>query len=778
MIASKQPVIKSYKMKYNLLLFTLFIFATAFSQKAADDKFAIQEFANITGKVNMPKNKILIKQDSHREYVYNFKNGGFLLIRKTQDKSEIMAFSEENEFKIKDNPLLKGIEDSVELLDLSEIDYRQKTWFHDIQPISKNTKGDITPFLTDIWGGVNCVNASGNNVYPSNYYTPYHCSPGCVAISSSQILHYYEWPKSGVGNNVYSDNYGGNLLRHESFFDNTHYDWNNMLDEYMHANSTTEEQQAIGELMYHMGVALQMDYESTGSTSNLDNIPFVIENFFRFSGHYEVENWSDFWNRMYDSMQLSKPVPIAIENSDNNDGHVMVANGYKYLNDKNYYYINWGWWNAYGLNGYYNMQGWVPGGTGYDTVIGAVFDMFPEPEIYKIEDTGNGDDFVVKWRVSDRLNWEEFTLEQKVDGGDWETLATGITAKEYTLTNPTGNVYQFRVKAKVDGFYYAESWSEIETYAVNNWFNGFAQFEGSQYAYARQTPDNDLNFQGDYTFETWIRLKNDNQNADVIMDQQDVFGWTIQDMTATDYSIKFTSFSSGESLSSAQNGFKLQVNQWHHIAVSKSGNTLAIYVDGDQKASYNGTGFNLSTSNAALNIGEKYRSGYSSRIKADFDQMRISSTGRYNSGFTPTRDHQFELDAETIAYFTFQNVHRVRFKDEAYNLSVIVNNAPNYITWNYEESIGSLGLLENEINNLSVHSYPNPTIDFIKFTIDEHANNAKYFLHIFDTNGQSVYQSNEWSNEKTLDISTFNSGMYFVKITSNNKTSIIKIIKY
>lgn len=764
-------------MKYNLLIITILIFSISYSQKVTDE-FVVQEFANITGKLSAPKNKIIIKHDLPKEYVYNFTDGGFMIIRKSQYNIEIMAFSYENEFKIKDNPLLKNFENSIEYIDLSSINYYEKPWFKSIKPVLKNSKDDVLPFLTDVWGGVNCEDANGNNVYPSNYYTPSHCSPGCVAIASSQILHYYEWPKSGVGNNVYADNYIGNLIRHEAFFDHTHYDWNNMLDEYMNVNSSTIEQQAIGELMYHMGVAVQMDYENYGSTNNLDNIPFALENFFRFSGHYEVESWSEFWNRMYDSMQLHKPVPVAIENDDNGDGHVMVANGYKYLNNKNYYYINWGWWNAYGLNGYYNMQGWVPGGSGYDTVIGAIFDMYPEPEIYDIEATGNGDDFMVKWRVSDQLNWEEFTLEQKVDGGNWETVATGITDKEYTISNPTGNVYQFRVKSKVDGYYYAESWSEVETYAVTNWFNGYAQFEGSQYAYARQTPDNDLNFQGDYTFETWIRLESNNQNGDVIIDQENVFGWTIQDMSATEYSVQFTSHSTGASLSSAQNAYKLQLDQWHHIAVSKTGNNLTIYVDGDQKASYNGTDFNLSTSNAALNIGEKYRAGYTSWIKADFDQMRISSTGRYNSNFTPTRDHQFELDSETIAYFTFQNVHRVRFKDEAYNLSVIVKNASNYITWNYEESIGSLGILENQLKNLTMLAYPNPAKDNIRFKINRIANDTEYKLSIFDTNGQSIFNSNNWTNNKSLNVSTFQSGLYFVKTTANNKTSIIKIIKY
>jgi len=97
-----------------------------------------------------------------------------------------------------------------------------------ISSINLSAQTTYGPYLTDVWGGVNCVDNSGNKIYPLNNFTPNHCSPGCVAISLSQVLHFYEWPKTGIDNNVYSENYNGTQYRHSAAFDGIQYDWNNM----------------------------------------------------------------------------------------------------------------------------------------------------------------------------------------------------------------------------------------------------------------------------------------------------------------------------------------------------------------------------------------------------------------------------------------------------------------------------------------------------------------------------------------------------------------------
>ncbi len=635
------------------------------------------------------------------------------------------------------------------------------------------------PFLTDVWGGVNCFDNNGNPVYASNYYTPNHCSAGCVAISMAQVLNYYEWPIKGVGSNVFSDYYNGTLKRHASFFDTIDYDWDNMLDEYQGVASTDTERKAIGELMYSVACSLEMDFGVTGSTSNVNKTPFAYKNFFRYTSHYEDVSLSNFWDKLKQNVLDGYPVPIAISATRTGDGHVVVANGYKEVGGVPYYYLNWGWYDDNNINGWYNIQGWTSASGGYNTVDGAAFDVLPNPQIISIENTGTGSDFTIHWEVSKRINWDEFTLEQKVDGGDWTLVASGITSKSYTINNPTGTVYQFRVKSMIDGAYYYDSWSEIEAYAPQKGFDGYGAFGGSQYAYARQTPSNTLDFTGDYTFETWIRLKDSNSDGDVILDQETVFGIEITDVESSDYAVKFISHATDAELSSNATGEKLINNQWVHVAVSHSGNSTKLFVNGILRQEDTSTNFNLTTSNAALNMASRYHSGYSGKIIADLDQVRISNVARYTSNFSPTKETTYNVDEYTKLYLPFENVHNIRLKDESSNLSFIVSSNTNYVEWSYDETSGSLSNETFELIKASLAVYPNPvTNNRLQISFSEHLDLKNIAFEVFDLQGRTI-QINSFKNEFNQWNITFNQavpGVYFLKIRGDGFTATQKIM--
>jgi hypothetical protein len=637
----------------------------------------------------------------------------------------------------------------------------------------------VDPLLRDVWGGVNCVDDNGNTIYPTNYYTPSHSSPGCVAISMAQILHYYEWPVKGVGSNVFTDNYNGSLKRHAAFFDNTTYNWSEMLDDYMYKPSTEVQQKAVGELMYHVGVALQMNYEPTGSTSNIDNTPFLYHNFFRFSGHYEDARWSSFWDRLYENVQEGKPVPVAVDASRTGDGHVFVVDGYKEIDGKPYYHINWGWYDDKGINGWYNIQGWTTSSGGYNTITGAVFDVLPNPQITSINKIETSNSFEVKWEVSEKLQWQEFTLEQKVDDEDWTEVVSGITTKEYVVNNPTGQMYQFRVKAKVDGSYYANSWSEIEKYTPIGGYNGYVSFGGSQYAYARQTPNYDLDFTNDYTLETWLRLKTNNATGNTILDIEDVFGLEISDVNSTSFAVKFKGYLSGSELKSNKNGQTILLNEWAHVAVSHSGNKTKLFINGVLMDVNESTDFAFSSSTNALNIAEKYHSGYSSRIKADFDQLRISKEDKYLEGFTPDQENHFTVDENTIAYFTFQDIHNVRFKDEAAKISVIVLNDTGYAEWNYDLNSGTLTVEDLNVIKTSISLYPNPvTNNSVNISFNQDINAEKIQFKMFDLAGReiSIQHKLKALNSWNLDVNQAKSELYILQITIDNMSISRKIL--
>ncbi|MEN8136920.1 MAG: C10 family peptidase [Bacteroidota bacterium] len=649
--------------------------------------------------------------------------------------------------------------------------------------IAKTTQ-EYGPLLTDTWGGVKCVDDTGVSVYPLNYYTPNHCSPGCVAISLAQVLNYYEWPKTGTGSNVYQDNYTpckdceASSKIHTAFFDSVEYDYANMLDEYKYKASTDIQQEAVGKLVYHVTSALQMNFEYYGSTSNVNKVPFVAENFFRFSGHYEYpDSYALFWEKMKDNLKAGNPVQTAIEASRTGDGHAIVVDGYR--ESDGLYHINWGTYNDWNVkNGWYDIENWTDASPGYNRITGALLDMYPVPQISSVESEDGTSDITVNWITSEFVNHNEYTLEQRVDGGEWELVSDGITGKFYSIVNPTGNVYQFRVKAMTNGSYYDDSWSEIEVFAVNGGYNGYVSLGGDQKSFARQTTNGDLDFTGDYTFETWIRVDESCSDKDVILDQENVFAFEVNDVTATSYSIDFTA-NSGAKVSTSE----LVFDEWIHIAVSHSGSFTKMFVNGTLRSESTDSGFNLSKSDKALNFGERYHSGYSGKLNADLDQLRISSIARYSSDFTPSQKEHFDVDANTITYLTFQNVHGVRFKDSARKLSFILKDDALSLDWEFEETENELSNDDLELIASLISVYPNPVVvsNFIKVSITENdlLNSKAIKFNLFDLNGKKLElnSSSEISSNKwTLQLPSINTGIYILQIDGGNFKMNRKII--
>ena len=87
----------------------------------------------------------------------------------------------------------------------------------------------------------------------------------------------------------------------------------------------------------------------------------------------------------------------------------------------------------------------------------------------------------------------------------------------------------------------------------------------------------------------------------------------------------------------------------------------------------------------------------------------------------------------------------------------------------YDSSI--LANTNFETNTFKI--YPNPVNDIIKFSNNESIDK----LEITNILGQKVLESNPNEISGTLNISNLNSGSYFVKMFSNGKQQVLKILK-
>lgn len=243
----------------------------------------------------------------------------------------------------------------------------------------------IGPLLATRW----------NQSYPYNIQCPYsipdsaYSVTGCVATATAQVMKYWNHPAVGRGSHSYSSNFGTLSVR----FDTTHYDWAHMPD-----NpgwwSTDTERNAVAQLMYHVGVAVDMDYSPHSSGAHVasgGDVTFVssenaLKNYFRYNqGLFSVAK-VDYSDTEWDSLltaEIDALRPMLVSGTDGDGGHAFVIDGYDSLG---FFHLNWGW-GGY-CDGYYTLDSLNPDGSGiggnstngYNSDVKVLLHVYPASE--------------------------------------------------------------------------------------------------------------------------------------------------------------------------------------------------------------------------------------------------------------------------------------------------------------------------------------------------------------------------------------------------------------
>ncbi len=691
-------------------------------------------------------------------YVVQLEPKGYLVLTSNEKLTPVLAFSLDHNFdlvKSKDNILLDMIiNDMTHQLALinnkensktvSYFNKNKKRWqqLQASELITNRVDEIYGPLLSSVWGGVNCKDQDSSYIYVGNYYTPNHYSPGCVATSMAMILHYYRWPHSGIGKHTDYDNSGSSQGSYFADFGETFYDWGNMLDEYHYKQSDTVERAAMGLISYHYGIAVDMDYENTGSTSNINRSPDALNDYFRYTGHYETKSWSSFWSRMYENLQNGHPVQLAISTTDGH-GHAPTVDGYwssDTLSDK-YYHMNMGWWGSW--NNWYALQGSF-NAAGYTIVDAAVFDILPDPEIEQM-DVQHTDTFTLHWKMPDNVQCDTFEL-QKYTSGAWITIAK-IVEKQYTDTVSQCGDYQYRVRARIDGHWYYNNYSETCHVFVSGDITSL-YFDGND-SYFVNEHDNLLDVTGsDWTIETWVYPTEvpPSSTYPAIISRKYSFELYFRNTSGNlgvgilAFNGSGTGFGIEGSLNSGTNSMTL--NNWHHIAASRSGSTTRLFIDGVIVGTSTDPDFDLDASISAVNFGARYNGGYERYINnCKLDEIRYSKTARYLSNFIPHKYDYSVPDNNDIFIFHLDEGSGRNIEDAKGNFTgVKLRYYPNDPEWSCDPEYNGfyVDFTNGDDSNPGTQAEPWKTInkvnnstyepgDHIKFKRGESWNEFLYF---------------------------------------------------
>ena len=111
-----------------------------------------------------------------------------------------------------------------------------------------------------------------------------------------------------------------------------------------------------------------------------------------------------------------------------------------------------------------------------------------------------------------------------------------------------------------------------------------------------------------------------------------------------------------------------------------------------------------------------------------------------------------------------------------YTVTLNVNNGCGTDSKTKTITIGQATSINQAIENSNVKLYPNPTSG--KFNIDLGVNSSYELLSIYDLMGKMVKQIKlDYSTQKIqIDLSTFSSGMYFIRLSSKDKYEDLKVV--
>ena len=231
---------------------------------------------------------------------------------------------------------------------------------------NRSTRADIAPLISTNWNQDNPY----NNYCPSGHGGPGgHAYAGCVATAMSMVMKKWNWPDQGQGSHSYTpDGYPTQTVD----FGNTTYNWNNMPNSCNNSNY-----QAVATLMYHCGVAVDMQYGADGSGAYSQDVPDAIHDYFRYTKDasrldrdlYTKTDWEEMLIR-----NLEYGFPLYYSGSDPSGGHAFVCCGYRESDRK--FYFNWGWSGF--NNNYFAIDALNTYSGNFNTSQAAIFDFVPD----------------------------------------------------------------------------------------------------------------------------------------------------------------------------------------------------------------------------------------------------------------------------------------------------------------------------------------------------------------------------------------------------------------
>jgi len=374
-----------YKITILLVFLGLLFSKTIFAKEVAIDKAQkiaknfYYERANLLS--NISKDEIDISKvftvknnSTPLYYVFNLKNHkGFIIVSADDNVYPVLSYSLKGDYNKTNQPLaFEALMENFKQQILSVKKNNFKRSKKVIQAWDKynsslqNSKGpgvkNVSPLVASLWSQENFYNDS----CPADVSGPGgNAVTGCVATAMGMIMKYHSYPTSGVGSHSYvhtpSNGFSNNYGVLKAHFGNTTYNWANMQDTVTVANSS------MAQLIYHCGVAVEMDYSPNASGANSTDVPAALINYFSYSSSTKYEekiNYVDtIWTKLLRSeLNAQRPLLYSGSHPTTQVGHAFICDGYQ---SPDFFHFNFGWGGT--NNSYFYVNDLTPGTSNFNS---------------------------------------------------------------------------------------------------------------------------------------------------------------------------------------------------------------------------------------------------------------------------------------------------------------------------------------------------------------------------------------------------------------------------
>ena len=289
-------------------------------------------------------------------YIYNVGETGFVIMAADDNYRPIIGYSDRGVFNPDD--MAPALADYLEVV-------RQGVMMASQAASPKATVADDWAMLEKCGRLVSrhggredefLVQTTWNQNYPYNYFCPEgeggpggHCYAGCVATAAAQLMKYWDHPLQGQGSHTYFPEDHPEYGPLTANFGETTYDWENMPNS-ISDNSPIEQIEAVAQLIYHVGVSVDMNYRPSSSGAVTGRLCQTMPDYFFYTNQMDNLYREDYTHEEYmqlviDAIDMNWPMVHR------GGGHAYVLDGY---NDNDMVHFNWGWSGS--SDGWFNID--------------------------------------------------------------------------------------------------------------------------------------------------------------------------------------------------------------------------------------------------------------------------------------------------------------------------------------------------------------------------------------------------------------------------------------